>query len=303
MAAATLENVAKLYVATFNRAPDFAGLNWWINSSGFTLEQIAQSFFDQTETQTLYPSGTTTTTFVTAVYDNLFNRAPDAGGLSYWVSELDNGRVSNQNFILAVINGALDSDATILANKTTVGLAYVNAELNDTTLARSVMANVDATDASVTAALNTITQNAPTDTSFQLTEAWLAGKTLYNVYDDGNNGTAETDTMTFYANGTGFIAGEYGSGNFTYSVDANGVLTMTGNEDMIEDGISYIKAIQMDDTIDNAIRIEWTTDYADAATYTAGEGYEYLATTVDAATVLQQLIEGNASSSNVFFGV
>jgi len=114
--AVTLSEVAKLYVATFNRAPDAAGMNYWVNT-GMSIEQIAQSFFDQSETQTLYPTGTSSSSFVTSVYDNLFNRTPDTEGLNYWVQQLDSNAVSKQNFILAVVNGALNSDATILDNK------------------------------------------------------------------------------------------------------------------------------------------------------------------------------------------
>ncbi len=157
--AVTQAEVAKLYVATFNRAPDAGGLSYWTNT-GMSIENIAQSFFDQSETQTLYPSGTTNSSFVTSVYANLFNRAPDTDGLNYWVGELDSGSVSKQNFILAVINGAQDTeisqDATILTNKQTVGLSFVEQELEDVTLARSVMANVDATETSVLNAYTTI---------------------------------------------------------------------------------------------------------------------------------------------------
>ncbi|WNZ00165.1 DUF4214 domain-containing protein [Sulfurospirillum sp. 'SP'] len=156
--AVTLSEVTKLYVATFNRAPDAAGINYWV-ASGFSIEQIAQSFFDQTETRTLYPTGTATNSFVTSVYDNLFNRAPDTTGLNYWVQQLESGVVSKQNFILAVVNGALDSDATILENKKSVGLDFVNKGLNDTNLARTVMQNVDATPSSVTSALTLIQEN------------------------------------------------------------------------------------------------------------------------------------------------
>ena len=46
----TEQQVAELYVATFNRAPDAAGLAYWVNSA-LTIEEIAQSFFDQPETQ------------------------------------------------------------------------------------------------------------------------------------------------------------------------------------------------------------------------------------------------------------
>lgn len=124
--AVSREQVAKLYVATFNRAPDEAGLDYWIDNSGLTIEQIAQSFFDQAETQATYPAGTSNTTFVTTIYQNLFNRAPDAAGLAYWVAELDAGKLSKDVMILAVINGALGSDAAILSNKTEVGLFYAD---------------------------------------------------------------------------------------------------------------------------------------------------------------------------------
>lgn len=304
--AATFEQVAQIYVATFNRAPDAAGINYWMTQSfggNPTIEQIASSFFDQSEAQAFYQDMNTTSALVAAAYQNLFNRAPDSAGQAYWVAEIDAGRVSQSNMLLALVNGAQDSadglDRSIMSNKTTVGLAFANAGLNDTALATSIMSGITASADTVTAAQSIITQNAPADTSFQLTEAWLAGKTLYNVYDDGNDGVAETDTMAFYDNGTGFIAGEYGSSNFTYNVDASGVLTMTVTEEMteIENGTSYIKAIQMDDAVDNAIQIEWTTDYTDAATYTAGEGYEYLAITTDAATALQQSIAANSSAN------
>ena len=100
------DEVTKLYVATFDRAPDSAGLLWWVNSSNLKLSQIAQSFFDQVETKTLYPNGTSTEDFVNSIYQNLFNRFSDIAGLNYWVGDLDGGKVSRQSFIQSVINGA-----------------------------------------------------------------------------------------------------------------------------------------------------------------------------------------------------
>ena len=44
---ATQTNVTRLYIATFDRTPDIAGLNYWVGSSNLSLESIAQSFFDQ----------------------------------------------------------------------------------------------------------------------------------------------------------------------------------------------------------------------------------------------------------------
>ena len=132
----TQENVTKLYVATFNRAPDAAGLNYWVNDSGLTLEQISQSFFDQPETQSMYPPSLDNESFVQQIYLNLFNREPDQAGLQYWSDELDlydesNGTlgIPRDKMILAVVNGAQGDDAIILQNKADTGLYFADAGL------------------------------------------------------------------------------------------------------------------------------------------------------------------------------
>jgi len=115
---ATYENVTRLYIATFDRVPDRDGLDYWVEHSGFSLEEVAMSFFDQPETQLKYPPGTPTEEFVESVYLNLFDRLPDEAGQAYWVSEIESGRVHESVYILAVINGAQGDDAAILAQKT-----------------------------------------------------------------------------------------------------------------------------------------------------------------------------------------
>ncbi len=146
------EEVAKLYVATFNRAPDSAGLEYWVYDSDLTLSQIAQSFFEQNETQTLYPPSVTNREFIKSVYANLFNREPDSAGWDYWEEQLNEGIFSKNRFIEAVINGALGDDAVILSNKTEVGLSFADAGLSDVQQAKDIMSNVNATTKSVTLA-------------------------------------------------------------------------------------------------------------------------------------------------------
>ena len=116
--------VAELYVATFNRAPAGAGLKYWTNSS-FTIEMIAESFFDQPETQTLYPAENTDTEFVQAIFQNLFNRDPLQAGLVYWVRALTGG-IPRYVMIEAVKNGATGTDRIIMDNKAEVGLYHAN---------------------------------------------------------------------------------------------------------------------------------------------------------------------------------
>ena len=161
----TKDSVIKLYVATFNRAPDSTGLNYWLTKSNLTLEQIAMSFFDQSETQKLYPVGTSTESFIDAIYNNLFQRATDSEGANYWKKDLESGRVSKSVFILAVVNGAKGDDATLLANKTEVGLKFVDSGSDDVVKAKSIMSKITKDDTTVNDALADIANFSTTEDS------------------------------------------------------------------------------------------------------------------------------------------
>jgi hypothetical protein len=171
-------DVSKLYVATFNRAPDAAGLNYWVNDSHLTLEGIAKSFFAQPETQKLYPEGTSNRDFIKSVYLNLFNRLPDDAGWDYWEAELNSHAYSRDAFILVVIGGAKDDengmDKTILENKNEVGLYFANAGLGNDDFPTEVMHGVTASPKSVDFIKNKIDNN---EISIDVWEA------TYNPYD------------------------------------------------------------------------------------------------------------------------
>lgn len=157
---ARFADLIEMYVAYFDRAPDAIGLQYWASRivEGMSLSQIAKSFFTQPETLAAFPSTMSTTQFVWQVYDNALGRAPDSGGLAYWVNDLNSGVQTRDAFMLAVIYGARATtgnpqDAQYLANKGEVG-GYFALEkgLVDTNWSKLVMKNVDATAASVTAA-------------------------------------------------------------------------------------------------------------------------------------------------------
>ena len=147
---ASYNEVVELYVATFNRAPDSAGLDYWVYDSGLSLTQIAKSFFVQSETQSKYPSSMSNRDFIAEVYNNLFNREPDSAGWDYWEDSLNAGNVTKDNFILAMINGAKAPTGSIhdlatLSNKTEVGLAFAQAGLQDTSFSLASVTNNPAT--------------------------------------------------------------------------------------------------------------------------------------------------------------
>ena len=139
--------VTEIYVATFERAPALSGLEYWTNAvetGNFTIEQVAQSFFDQPETQAKFPEGSSNTEFITTVYNNILSRDPAEAGLAYWVDALDRGLFRRDQAIMTIINGAKAetgsaTDAAMLAKKTAIGLLFANSEIGDLTTNENFM--------------------------------------------------------------------------------------------------------------------------------------------------------------------
>jgi len=93
-----LSLVTHYYNAILNRAPDAAGKSFWegeatrMSSLGADLREayfvMANYFFNSAEYQS---AGKNDTQFVTDLYNTFFNRPPDAGGLSFWVGQIQGG--------------------------------------------------------------------------------------------------------------------------------------------------------------------------------------------------------------------
>lgn len=79
----------RLYWAFFLRAPDLSGLTYWTGQlEERSLAQIAAQFAKSSEFQTKYGSKSSAE-FVTLIYQNIFERDPDPGGLAFWTGKLD----------------------------------------------------------------------------------------------------------------------------------------------------------------------------------------------------------------------
>ena len=181
--AVTDNSVTKLYIATFDRAPDSDGINYWLNAE-MSLNEIAMSFFDQSETKAKYPYDYSNHDFVVAIYKNLFRRKPDDKGLEYWVKELDSWRIIRPLFILAIINGATGDDAIILENKREVGAYFMYSRLNDLIQAKKVMENVDSSKSSVVEAKKLIDVYAQSSGTFSYLPKITRQSVSYNHLGD-----------------------------------------------------------------------------------------------------------------------
>ncbi|GEM_PF-5086244 len=115
-----------IYVAYWGRAADPEGLDYWVNMWGGQDDQgrtqdaawFASNFALQPEAAEAYPyfeafqnqqdiTPDMRGDFIDAIYDNLFNRAPDQDGKAYWLEQLETGTVDPGEFIAAIVHSAL----------------------------------------------------------------------------------------------------------------------------------------------------------------------------------------------------
>lgn len=92
-----------LALSTVNAPTDIIGLNGGYNNSA-TVKSLVDAFGTSAESNTLYAGDTAT--FVTAVFQNVFDRAPQEAGLIYWRDAIDDGLLSKGNAALAIMAGA-----------------------------------------------------------------------------------------------------------------------------------------------------------------------------------------------------
>lgn len=152
----TVAPVVRLYDSVFGRLPDETGLRFWVNEfrGGDTLERLTQRFIAGAEFDQLADAATTDEV-VTAVYRRSLGRAPDAGGLAFWIDSVDSGRFTLERFIVAVSESDEHQDQTRsevqavlvylgLQQRTPepAGLAFWSKQLDDGLPLRAFVANV-----------------------------------------------------------------------------------------------------------------------------------------------------------------
>jgi hypothetical protein len=201
---AQIDSITALYAGYFDRAPDPAGLQFWIDEldGGRDYNTIAADFASSPEATALYPYLATPgvsspSAFITSVYANLFGRAPDAAGLAFWVAKLESGDVSVADMIEAIINGAVDDadagtfDASTLANKIEVGLYFA-----ETAASTPGFVYDDAAAAAAVEALNGVTEESATVVEGQAEADAFLNSDVYTL-------TAAADTGAAFTGGDG----------------------------------------------------------------------------------------------------
>jgi len=125
--------IYRTYKAAFDRTPDGNGLGYWINRAdeGLSAVAIAEGFVWSDEFQSVYNvttsdnylTGNDITQVVDSFYRNVLDRAPDQGGLNYYVDTITNqektvGQVlaeiadssENRNNLIEIIGNGIEYD-------------------------------------------------------------------------------------------------------------------------------------------------------------------------------------------------
>jgi len=167
MASTTSAQVQQLYVAYLGRAADKSGLDYWLGQlnatpATLTLENLRANFVnEQPEYKTAY-AGLNRVDTVTKIYNNLFGRAPDAAGLTYWTTGAGSTVAADQ-LLVAFVNGAAATDAKTITNKVLVAEVYTGTVGTTGYLAadaKSILSGVNDTSASVTAAVTKLSDGS-----------------------------------------------------------------------------------------------------------------------------------------------
>jgi len=117
--------IQRAYIAFFNRPADVPGLNYWMNYPGNMQDLLTE--FAKSEEYLSDFAGMNNSQILTIVYQNLFGRAPDGEGLTYWSTQMSAGHITIANVAYEVLGGARNEDAEIIKNKTLAANAFTSA--------------------------------------------------------------------------------------------------------------------------------------------------------------------------------
>ncbi|MBT2774584.1 DUF4214 domain-containing protein, partial [Halomonas sp. ISL-60] len=108
--------IEALYLVAFDREADAGGLEYWagIREGGSSVLDIADFFFESDEFFSEHDDSLGDDDFLTLLYQNAFDRTPDAEGLEYWSEALEAEQV-DQGDVMAYIASSDEMQTKYLA--------------------------------------------------------------------------------------------------------------------------------------------------------------------------------------------
>jgi|GEM_PF-4109939 len=272
--------VQQFYVAYFGRPADAAALPNFsaalaaanaptglaeltsAYASNDAIHALIDSFGNSAESASLYGAlgsgAANASNFITAIYANLFNRAPDAGGLAFWTTAIASGALTPGAAALNIAAGAAGNtttqgqlDALTLNNKTAVA-AMFTADLNSPVYVAGYVG--DSAAAAARALLHGVSGSTTLGDYTQAvqlaadTMAHIVPVTLTNGID--NVSAARFDAVVSSVAGTSTL----NAGDTLHGTTANNVLNVASDGSALPAGITldHVQTVSINATADQA---------------------------------------------------
>ncbi|MCZ6829738.1 MAG: DUF4214 domain-containing protein [Gammaproteobacteria bacterium] len=120
--------VMSAYLAFYGRPADPGGLAFWagrLDEEGGNLDAIIDAFANSAEYDERF-GDLGGIELVTNLFQQLFGRDPDPGGLEFYVTSLASGERSLQAIALDILNGAQNEDLDIVSARLDVAVHYIH---------------------------------------------------------------------------------------------------------------------------------------------------------------------------------
>jgi len=252
MASAYEIQVTEAYIGLLGRAPDPAGLAYWVNqletavaggqSAAVALKKLTNDIILGDEWAGGLGAQDISTVagsenVVTTMYDRLFDRVATRADLDYWAPKLVSGEFSASEMAVALIQGAGNIDSQVLGYKQQAATFYVETVPQDNFTRGSATASVVDVNGPLTL------QTSQTATNYV---ASGVGETfaLTTSNADAFTLTAGSDTVTGVVGTDGtMVAADTITDTSTTDSDT---VTITGDDDVTFATISGVETINVD---------------------------------------------------------
>jgi len=118
------EMILDAYIAYYGRPPEAAGLTWWSNHTAGQFHSAIDAFGNSNEFLRRFGS-MSKASLIDNLYQQMFGRPAEAGGLTFYSNRLGNGQQSLASISLDIFYGARNADAQALENRRTVSRHFV----------------------------------------------------------------------------------------------------------------------------------------------------------------------------------
>lgn len=272
---ASLYLAQQMYIAYYNRPADPEGLEFWASQfdQSDDLDQALAAFGNSAEFTDTYGS-LESEELVRGLYQQMFNREPEDGGLEFYVNRLENGEATLASIAKQIADGAGGPDFTSLSHKIQVAQAYTQAVIDngklflagDIRAASNMLAEVGETQDTIDAGLARIPALIDNLAISSAAEDYLLGQALDrffgttgdNVYTAVQSLDQDTDTL----DEADFIDGRDGDDRLVVDLQAS----FGGFADQFDGGVSNIETIEINKSVSGS-RVFDAGNISGASTY------------------------------------